>query len=217
MTPEDFRERIREERRTDRAAAIAFVRACKVGDAEMLYRAAQMLDETTITGWTIAMRKIAREVSVVSPDVQAAFLDVWIQRKMLPLTVGDHRALCSAARVLMPLYVGPSVRLFRGASSSERRHRRYGISWTSDIEVAERFAQERRSWDEGSVLVETLATPAAIICAIGEASGHLYEENEYAVDRRYLQNVKLVARYPNQPNELHPEGTPHELSSESGN
>jgi hypothetical protein len=191
----EFRERIKEERRADRVAAKAFVRVCMTGDADLVEVAASLLDAETITGWTIAIRKIAREVSEVSPDVRSAFLSVWIQRKMLPLTVGDHRALCTAARVLMPPYSGPPLRLFRGASAGERRRRIYGISWTSDMAIAETFAQERRRWNGGSVLLETVAPPGAIICAISQASGNLYEESEFAVDRRDLHTVRVLRRY----------------------
>jgi hypothetical protein len=195
MNYAEFRERIKEERRADRRAAMAFVRACMTGNADMVDGAAHLLNEETVTGWTIAIRKIAREVSEVSPDVRSAFLSIWIQTKMLPLSVGDHQALCTALRVLLPPYPGPPLRLFRGTSADERRRRTYGISWTSDLEIADNFAQERRCWNGGSVLLETVAPPEAIICAISQASGNLYEESEFAVDRRQLRTVKVLRRY----------------------
>jgi hypothetical protein len=195
MNYAEFREKIKEERRADRRAAMAFVWACRTGNADMVDGAAHLLNEETVTGWTIAIRKIAREVSEVSPDVRSAFLSIWIQTKMLPLTVRDHRALCTAARVLLPPYSGPPLRLFRGASANERRRRTYGISWTSDLEIADNFAQERRCWNGGSVLLETVAPREAIICAISEASGNLYDEREFAVDRRDLHAVRVVRRY----------------------
>jgi hypothetical protein len=161
-----------------------------------MLRAVDRINAFSTGGWTEAMRMIAREVPKVTSEIQQWFLWVWVQSKMLPLTVGDHKALCAAARVLMPAYNGGPVHLFRGACGGERRHRIYGVSWTTDIKIAEEFAQERREWPGGGVVLETIADPTAIICAIGEASGHLYEENEYAVDRRYLSSVKVVRRYP---------------------
>ena len=141
MTDTDkFYETRREERRRDRAAAAMFVRACQTGDVEMMLEAVDQLNDLTVTGWTVAMRKLVREVSKVSPEIQAAFLPVWIESKMLPLRVYDHRALCAAVRVLLPQYRGPSVRVFRGAAANERRCRLYGLSWTTDIEVAGKFA-----------------------------------------------------------------------------
>jgi hypothetical protein len=192
---EQHRSAIREERRNARACANAFVRACLSGDdPESLRASAELLSQETIGGWTIAIRKIAREVTKVSPKIQLAFLDVWIQTQVLPLKVGDHRALCVAARVLMPKYSGAPVRLYRGTAMHERRRRIYGVSWTSDIHIAEKFAQERR-YGEDSVVLETVAPAEAIICAIGESSGHLYDENEYAVDRWRLGDVRVVKRY----------------------
>jgi hypothetical protein len=196
MTDTDkFYETRREERRRDRAAAAMFVRACQTGDVEMMLEAVDQLNDLTVTGWTVAMRKLVREVSKVSPEIQAAFLPVWIESKMLPLRVYDHRALCAAVRVLLPQYRGPSVRVFRGAAANERRCRLYGLSWTTDIEVAEKFADERRVWHDGSVLLETLAPRKAILCNVTEAGGH-YAESEYLVDRRYLNRIRLVRRYP---------------------
>jgi hypothetical protein len=58
------------------------------------------------------------------------------RRKMLPLTVGDHRALCDAARLSLP-NSGPAVRLFRGAGAFERRRGIYGPSWSADAAAAE--------------------------------------------------------------------------------
>src|SRR4029077_9200884 len=85
--------------------------------------------------------------------------------KTLPRRVGDHRALCDAARVLLPKYRGPAVHLFRGAGALERRRRAYGMSWSADVAAAGRFAEEHRVMDGGSVLLETVAPPEAIISA----------------------------------------------------
>ena len=130
---------------------------------------------------------------------------------MLSLRVADHRALCDAARVLLPSYKGPAIRLFRGSSANERRRRIYGLSWTPEIAVAERFARERQVFDGGSVVLETLAPPDAIICAVEyprpftqeeiEKLGvdvqitEYHEEREYVVDRRRLNGVTVVRRY----------------------
>jgi hypothetical protein len=196
MIKPGFQAAMRKRERQNQLAAAAFVQACKAGDVQEMLKAVDQINGYTVAGWTDAMRMIACEVPEVTLEIQQSFLWVWVQTKMLLLTVRDHQALCAAARVLMPCYKGPPVQLFRGASADERRRRIYGVSWTTDIEIAEEFAQERREWNGGSVVLETIAEPAAIICAVGEASGHLYEENEYAVDRRHLNSVKVVRRYP---------------------
>ena len=214
----DFAEELRNQRRAAKDAADCFVRVCQTGKAEAVEGAAQLLDET-VSGWTVAIRAVGRRLQSVTPEVQQAFLPVWVQHKMLSLTVGDHRALCDAARILLPRYQGPAVQLFRGAGAGERRRRIYGLSWTPDIAIAERSARERQRWDGGSVLLETLAPPAAIICAVEYpepftveelkrefpglsqrtietlAGQGYHDEREYVVDRRRLGAVTVARRY----------------------
>ena len=204
---------LRRQRSAAKAAAQAFVRACQSGDVAALYAAVDLITETT-GGWTAAMRAVARQVHTVGPAIREAFLHVWIESKMLPFYVDDHRALCEATRVLLAKYQGPVLRLYRGAVASERRHRTYGVAWTTDIAVAENFARQRQEWDGGSVVLETLAPSEAIICAIDypepftqEEIARLkrecptaqitefHEEREYVVDRRHLNAVTVVRRY----------------------
>jgi hypothetical protein len=202
------------ERRAAATAAAAFVLACQNGDVTGLYEAVDLIKNAYGGAWTVTMRKVVRESRTVSPKIQSAFLSVWIESNMLPLFVGDHRALCDAARLLLPSYQGPSVRLFRGAGAAERRRRIYGVSWSADVAVAERFARERRVMDGGSVLLETLAPSAGVICAVdypkprtqaeieklkrghpNVAVSEFHEEREYVVDRRHLEAVTVVRRY----------------------
>jgi len=212
--PYPFAEQLRKERRAAKAAAESFVRACRTGDVAALYAAVNLINETTVGGWTVAMRAVARQVQTVSPEIQQAFLAVWIESKVLRLYVSDDLALCAAARVLLPSYQGPGVRMFRGASAGERRQRIYGLSWTANVAVAEKFARERQVWRGGSVLLETLAPPEAIICAVDYPEPFtqdeierlrseypniqitdFYEEREYVVDRRHLNDITVVRRY----------------------
>jgi hypothetical protein len=162
----DVADELKKERRAAATAAAAFVLACQNGDVTRLYEAVDLINSASGSGWTVTIRKCAREVRTGNPKIQSAFLSVWIKSKMLPLLVDDHRALCDAARVLLPSYQGPPVRLFRGAGAAERRRRIYGVSWSADVAVAERFALERQVMDGGSVLLETLAPSMGIICAV---------------------------------------------------
>jgi hypothetical protein len=133
---------------------------------------------------------------------------------MLPLSIGDHPALCNALRVLLPAYRGRSVRLFRGAGAYERRRRIYGLCWSADRAGADRFARERQVMDGGSVLLETIAPTAAIISAVDYPEPFtqeeiqkikrehpnaqipaFHEEREYVVDRRHLRAVSVLRRY----------------------
>jgi hypothetical protein len=212
-----FNEELRKERRVERIAALDFVRACQADDVNKFFQAVDFINERTVGGWTTAIRKFAREVRTVSPEIQSAFLRVWIESKMLPRRVGDHQALCDAARVLLPKYRGPAVHLFRGAGALERRRRAYGMCWSADVAAAERFAEEYRVMDGGSVLLETVAPPEAIISAVAypppftqeeiaelkarypdvkmEQPTEYHEEREYIIDRRLLHGVNVTRRF----------------------
>jgi len=211
--PEEFRQQVMQERRRTREHAVAVVEACKAGHAERFYHLAYPYDDWPSGFWTPALRIIARSVSKVTPEIQAAFQQIWIETKMLNMRCDDHRALCQALRILMPKYNGPELRLYRGAAALERRRRQYGISWTSSLSAAEEFAEGYRKRPEGSVVLETIAMPAAIISAVeypppitkAEKVGaglppnakvtEWHEECEYLVDRRLLGPVTVLRRY----------------------
>lgn len=204
---------LREERRAARNAAHLFTHACKANDPQALYDAVDHVNQA-VFGWPVALRKMVREVPSVSPEIQSAFQQVWVESNNLPLKVGEHRAMRDAARVLLPAYSGPAVRLFRGTGADELRRRIYGFSWTADAKSGDRFALDKREMEGGSVLLETLAPPEAIIsqvayprpfthqeieeCKREHPTGRIVEyhdECEYVVDRRYLKAVLVVQRY----------------------
>jgi hypothetical protein len=101
----------------------------------------------------------------------------------------------------------------------------YSITWSArtisdggtsspSVACATRFADGRRVWDGGSVLLETVAASKAIICKIaypapltqkeikalkrkhpGIMIDEFHDEQEYLIDRRYLNLVKVMRRY----------------------
>ncbi|CAN7617477.1 hypothetical protein LJR255_004627 [Pararhizobium sp. LjRoot255] len=81
--------------------------------------------------------------------------------------------------------------LYRGESTFNRRRRCYGLSWSANRSVAEAFAEDTsRLYYDGSVLLETLAPPEAILTKMPKR----YGEGEYLVDRRYLRAVQVLRR-----------------------
>ena len=197
-------------RRVERLHANALVEACRRGDAKRFYELAYPYDGYP-DFWPRALRAIVRDISDVTPDIQDAFLRVWIQTKMLGLRVDDNRILCHALRVLMPGFKGEALRLFRGASAGERRRAAYGVSWTSSLSAAEEFAERYRVFPGGSVVLETVARPEAIISIVeypppmreaekaelppGVTVVEYHEEREYLVERRLLGPVEVLRRY----------------------
>jgi hypothetical protein len=70
-----------------------------------------------------------------------------------------------------------------------------GFFMRSSTEVAVRLTVWPEQAVERRQRIETVAPPEAIICAIGEASGNLYDESEFAVDCRNLRAVRVLRRY----------------------
>jgi hypothetical protein len=131
----------------------------------------------------------------VSDGIHSAFLPIWIESKTLPLKVGHRPTLAAALRVLMPpSYNGPRLRLYRGATAGERRRRLYGFSWTTRIDVARnKFAAQYQDWD-GSVVLETVAPPDAILLLREDEK--YYDEGEVVIDPFKLSRVDVVERMP---------------------
>jgi hypothetical protein len=141
-----------------------------------------------------------------------AFLRLYVRSgDHIRLETGDDLTLIRGLRVLLPPYTGPAVRLYRGQDALETRRRSYGLSWSSSREVAEGYAQGLLQYcTGGSVLLEALATPDAVLCRIGRTEDR-YGEAEYLVDRRRLQRVKVVAEYAQlEPRRTGDEGEPRE-------
>jgi hypothetical protein len=185
-----------EQDRKSRQTAEMFERACTSGNEDAFYQAVDQLNDS-VHGWSLAIAKAAA-LPKVSPEIQAAFLRVWTESKLLTLRVGTRRQLSEALRVLLPrsICAGP-VRLFRGAPASERHRRNYGFSWSEERKAAEEFAEERRVFDSGSVLFETLAPPEAVL-HVREHIEEYYAEREYIVDPYRLTRVRVIARYEHQ-------------------
>jgi hypothetical protein len=187
-----FQAAIAAERKADRQGARAFAEACRDGDVDRMLAAAAFLNDNTITGWRLAMRQIGRLPSV-SPEIQAAFLNVWIEAKHLPLAVG-HRPTMALHVLMPPVPLQEPLRLFRGAGALERQRGLYGFSWTTHREIAEQFADQARHGLTGSVLLETMAQPGSVHLR-REDEGY-YDESEVVVDPYRLGRVRILARLP---------------------
>jgi hypothetical protein len=105
-------------------------------------------------------------------------------------------------------YSGPSLTLYRGAGSHERRRLLYGFAWTTDIDVARKFAGKEavpaikvtsanRTIEalcpalEG-VILQTLAPPEAILLI--RKPEKYYDEEEVIVDPFRFGKIKVIER-----------------------
>jgi hypothetical protein len=200
--PQEWRDRLREERRQAKRAADVFVRLCRDGDADSLYDAHLWLYECGSKAWRLAMAMVGKLPSV-SAEIQCAFLPIWIESKHLALRVGHRPTMASALRVLLPgNYQGPPLRLYRGTGSRERQCHRYGFSWTTDVAVARDFAERwarplRPIFPEqlpihGGVILQTVVSPDAVLL-IREPEDY-YDEGEVVVDPYRLGKVEVAER-----------------------
>lgn len=98
---------------------------------------------------------------------------------------------------MLPPYTGSAITLYRGESVLNHQGQTYGLVWSASAEVGRDFASRRdyRLAEGGSVLLETLAPPEAIICAAVMYNDR-YGEQEYLVDHRRLCAVRELERYP---------------------
>ncbi|MBX3492129.1 MAG: hypothetical protein KF899_04160 [Parvibaculum sp.] len=191
-----FMEDIRRERDQNREAVREVVAAIRAGDAGRALRAICRAADLYIC--REAFVRIAR-LPPAAPEIQDAFLALFTSSgDSLRSMVNDDRVLARGLRVLLPSYTGPAVRLWRGELAANARYRRYGASWTASRDIAEAFAQSeiRRQSRGGTVVLETLAPPDAILCARTLHPDHLESnEQEFIVDRWKLDKVRIVARF----------------------
>ena len=191
----DPAEYLRQERRQARRAARAFMVAVRAGDVEQFLMVVDLLHNETVDGWRLAMRGVAR-LQAVDRVIQQAFLNVWIESKHLALRIGDRPTFARAARKLFPRdYAGPPLRLYRGTHWRERRSRLYGFSWSTQREIAQRFADQHSEAATqlaaspyhteppdhlAGIVLTTVAPPEAILLQ-REEEGY-YDEGEVVVD-----------------------------------
>jgi hypothetical protein len=201
--PEDRKKQLNTERAQALAAAKVFVEACQCGDVDRFRAAAGLVNDNIQPRWITSFRHIAL-LGSVPKNIQHEFQLLWFESRLSSYCVCND-TLLDALHVLFIPYKGPSVRLFRGANAREARVRKfYGPSWSSDIEEADWFARHWQATSGGTVVLETIAPPEAIISAPGidgvyyeGADGQrLFDEREYIVDGRRLQRVTITRRYP---------------------
>ncbi|MGA8650988.1 MAG: hypothetical protein WB677_10240 [Xanthobacteraceae bacterium] len=188
---------MREDRRELKAGIDAFIHAVETDDDASFDTAMEALrwHPDRRLGW----RQIVRRISTVHPNFRIWFAHFWKKDgEALRDAVDDDLVLIDLLRCLLPPYTGPAVELFRGDYASNRRHRTYGVAWSSDRSIATDFATNRIRLMPGkkSVLLRTLAPPAAIICSPHELGVAAHSvEAEYIVDRRRLNGVTVLERF----------------------
>lgn len=135
--------------------------------------AAQMLAWWCDNGWRL------RDIFGRDAKTRAAFLQ-------------DDLLLTDALRLLLPAYEGPDLTVYRGELVTSRQHRSYGISWTTDLQVATNHYRSKCENVGGyALLLQADAPKHSIISAVRHRD--LYGEKEVLIDRRYLGRVLCLS------------------------
>jgi hypothetical protein len=144
--------------------------------------------------WTKDAFKAIARLQPPNTEFQEHFMIAWqVSGDSYRDEVDDDLLLLDALRVLLPRYQGPEMKLWRGESIHNRDRRTYGMSWSSDKDVARAFALNNRIHLYGDcVLLETVASPDAIVC---ETIPIAKNEDEFIVDRRHLQYVQVIEQF----------------------
>ncbi len=129
--------------------------------------------------------------------ISTGFHTLWTVRgHRMREQVFDDDLLRDALRILLPVYVGPSLKLYRGESVERWKSQNYGFSWTDKIDIATMFARGLNAMaGQGGVLLSADAPTEAIIAGHNDHTINL-GEYEYVVDWRQLREITPLKRFP---------------------
>jgi hypothetical protein len=181
------------ERRASRDAVKAFVEGARTGNLELFCSGLELVEKYCV--FKSAFRAVAKYSAPM--EFRNRFSGVWqLDGDHIRSEVNEDRTLIEGLRVLLPPYTGDALQLYRGDSMWNRQRRSYGLSWTTELEVARGFADGIwRTYEGGSVVLSTLAPALAIISAPGVNHERFGAEKEYLVARRRLTSVEVIERF----------------------
>ena len=137
------------------------------------------------------------EIGKPHPEISTRFHTLW--NKMghrIREQVLDDDLLRDALRILLPVYVGPGLKLYRGESVDRWKSETYGFAWTDKIDIARMFARGLNAMaGQGGVLLSADAPTEAIIAGPSKHSIYL-GEYEYVVDWRQLREITSLECFP---------------------
>ncbi len=175
-------------------------------EAEVLAGLHAALERDDASGFCDALME-AQELGIVDEVVKRVvglqagtgvkkfFLRFWLRNgDAIRNDASDDLIVLDALRILLPTY--GEAELFRGETSYNLERRTYGMSWTSSRELAEQRAGNLTQEGFDSVVLQTVASPAAVICAPCLLVDEHEHQREYVVDRRELREVSVVGMLP---------------------
>jgi len=157
----------------------------------------KMLKALNDEGRSTAAFATLADMKNFSGKAQKAFLSIWTEcGHHIRREVAHDVVLLDALRRLLPAYDGPKVRLYRGEPWKDFSVQHHGICWSSDRQAATIYARGLNAMPGGGgVLIETIAPTDAIISQAA-TTGVCGWEFEYVVDRRRLEEIHVLAKFP---------------------
>ena len=137
------------------------------------------------------------EMGKPHPEISTRFHTLWnVMGHRIREQVLDDDLLRDALRILLPVYVGPGLKLYRGESVDRWRTQAYGFAWTDKIDIARMFARGLNAMaGQGGVLLSADAPTEAIIAGLNEYTIRMGEYG-YVVDWRQLRKITPLERFP---------------------
>ena len=174
-------------------AARAAIKAAVVPKVD----AAGVVEKVDAAGiWRSAITAMIK-IGKLHPEISTDFHDLWTESgHRIREQVLDDDLLRDALRILLPVYVGPGLKLYRGESVDRWKTETYGFAWTDKIDIARMFARGLNAMaDQGGVLLSADAPTEAIIAGHSDHTIYL-QEYEYVIDWRQLRDITPLERFP---------------------
>ena len=137
------------------------------------------------------------EIGKPHPEISTRFHTLWYEMgHRIREQVLDDDLLRDAVRIVLPAYVGPGLKLYRGESVDRWKTEAYGFAWTDKIDFARIIARGLNAMPgQGGVLLSAEAPTEAIIAGLNEYTIRM-GEYEYVVDWRQLREITPLECFP---------------------
>jgi hypothetical protein len=142
--------------------------------------------------WKDAFKYIDQYPPSASFDKTAIHMLWTVNGGHLRNKIRDDELILRVLKRTMPGYQGDGLTLFRGECTFLYEQKKIGFCWSSDIEVAKKFAQGLNALESGGVLLEAYVPPEAILTGPNFHSSEHLREFEYTCDPTNFHVIKTL-------------------------
>jgi hypothetical protein len=132
----------------------------------------------------------------VTFEIREAFHSLWIEKgHFIREKMNDDKKLVELLKTLFPTYIGDGMFLYRGENIQRYKSNKIGFCWTTNIDVARKFASGLNAYKSGGFLLCAKVEASEILAGIHPHSIYL-EENEVTVNPFHIKNIKVLEVFP---------------------